>query len=361
MKPTPPRRIVIEREVADGWLAQSLAASLPGVPIEIVERVSDDATHDPDLLEVVTYRGRFVRQCPGTRHYFCCDYRILHFGLQCSLGCSYCILQAYLNNPNLRLFGNIEDLFDELGRELDANPDKLYRVGTGEFTDSLLLDPFTGLTRRLVPYFAGRRNAVLEIKSKTDFVGNLAGLEHGGHTVVAWSLNSAAVRKREESRTAPLSDRLRAARVCSDEGYFAAFHFDPMIPHRNWREGYGETLDRLMSAVDPSRVVWISLGAFRYMPDLKKIIASRHPGTNIQYGEFIRGLDDKMRYYRDIRVELYAFMVERLKRWDPDLCVYLCMEGKDVWEDAFGFSPEDRGGLPAMLDLAVLQRMGIAP
>jgi spore photoproduct lyase len=351
----------MEREVADGWLAGSLQRNLPDAAVRVVERVPDNAPHDPDLLEVVMYRGRFMRECPGTRHYFCCGYRILHFGLQCSLGCTYCILQAYLNNPNLRLFGNTEAMFGELERELEEHPGVLHRIGTGEFTDSLLLDPYTGLTRRLVPFFAGRGNAVLEIKSKTDFIGNLLELKPGGHTIVGWSMNSARVRTREESRTAPLADRLRAARTCSDAGYYLAFHFDPMIPHANWREGYGATLDRIFAAVDPSRVVYVSLGAFRFMPDLKRTIALRHPKSTIQYGEFIRGLDEKMRYYRDIRVELYVFMVERLRRWDPDLCVYLCMEGGDVWEDAFGFTPDARGGLSAMLDLAVHDRMGIAP
>jgi len=35
------------------------------------------------------------------------------------------------------------------------------------------------------------------------------------------------------------------------------------------------------------------------------------------------------------------------------------MEGRDLWHEAFGFSPEERGGLPAMLDEAVRRRMGI--
>jgi spore photoproduct lyase len=66
-----------------------------------------------------------------------------------------------------------------------------------------------------------------------------------------------------------------------------------------------------------------------------------------------------MRYFRDIRVELYSLMVERIKKTDPGICTYLCMEGKDVWKDALGFSPDDVGGLPSMLDNAVKERMKI--
>jgi spore photoproduct lyase len=354
-----PGRIIVEADVADSPLLATLRSRLPEAAVEVVDRISDRDSFDSEVLEVVRFRGRFLKACPGTRHYFCCDYRILHFGLQCTLDCTYCILQAYLNQGNLRLFGNTGEMFDELSAELQAHPDTLYRIGTGEFTDSLLLDPWTGLSRTLVPFFARQTNAVLELKTKTTSIENLIDLEHEGHTIVAWSLNSPAVRKREESKAAPLKDRIDAARRCSDLGYWLAFHFDPLIEHDNWREGYGEIIERLFEKVDSDRVVWISLGAFRFMPDLKSIVQRRHPKSRIPYGEFIRGLDDKMRYFRDIRVDLYSFVLDRIKKAAPNVCVYLCMEGRDIWREVFGFSPEEIGGLPAILDRAVKEKMKV--
>jgi spore photoproduct lyase len=355
----PPERIVVEREVADSTLVSNLRRRLGGAVFQVVERVDARGEHDPGLLEVVSFKGRFLKSCPGTRHYVCCGYRILHFGVQCNLGCTYCILQAYLNQPNLRLFGNTDQLFHEIAAELDAHPRMLHRIGTGEFTDSLLLDPWTGFSSQLVPFFAARPNGVLELKTKTSFVENLADLNHGGHTIVAWSLNAGHIWTHEESRTATLRERLDAARRCAEWGYRLAFHFDPMIVHGDWRQGYGETLGRLFESVSPDAIVWISLGAFRFMPELKEVIRSRHPRSRIPYGEFIRGLDDKMRYFRDIRVELYSFMVESIRKVAPGICVYLCMEGAEIWREAFGFSPEEKGGLPAMLDRAVKERMKV--
>lgn len=357
MRMKPPSKIVVEEKVAATPLVSALKSRLPASAWQVVDQIPAIRAREPGVLEVVHFRGRFLKSCPGTRHYLCCGYRILNFGVQCTLDCTYCILQTYLNQPHPRLFGNVEDLFQELAEELALHPDTLYRIGTGEFTDSLLLDPWTGFSRQLVRFFAGRTNAVLELKTKTNFIGNLKDLDHGGRTIVAWSLNAENLMRSEEARATSLRERLEAARRCAEWGYRLAFHFDPMIHHQNWREGYGAVLDRLFAAIDPQRVVYISLGALRFMPELKTIIAARHPASRILSGEFIRGLDGKMRYFRDIRVELFRFMVDRLRSIDPGLCVYLCMEGRDIWREAFGFSPDEREGLPAMLDRAVTVRM----
>ncbi len=115
MRSIPPGRIILEAEVAASPLVAALKSRLPLSVFQVVERIPDRQAYDPDVLEVVAFRGRLLKSCPGTRHYFCCGYRILHFGVQCSLGCTYCILQAYLNQPNLRLFGNTEEILTAVG------------------------------------------------------------------------------------------------------------------------------------------------------------------------------------------------------------------------------------------------------
>ncbi len=359
MHSSPPEKIIVERSVAQSPLVKRLRQALPHVPLEVVEKVKDAQKEEPGVLEVVAFRGRLLKSCPGTRHYLCCGYQILHFGTQCTLDCTYCILQAYLNEPNLKLFGNEDEVFTALDGELQAHPDTLYRIGTGEFTDSLLLDPWTRFSREVIPLFSRRPNAVLELKTKTTFVDNLQDIEHGGHTIVGWSLNTRSVQRSEEPKAASIEERLEAARRVARWGYFLAFHFDPMIEHKNWRRGYAETIEKLFQAVDPGRIVWISLGAFRFMPPLKPIVQKRHPRTRILYGEFIRGLDQKMRYFRDIRVELYAFMWEAIRKHAPQTCVYLCMESEDIWREAMGFSPLEKEGLPKMLDDAVRTKMSV--
>jgi spore photoproduct lyase len=299
-------------------------------------------------------RGIFFKPCPGTREYRCCGYQVLNIGMNCPMDCVYCILQAYLNNPWLSFFVNIDDLFTELDQALDAEPERFFRIGTGEFTDSLALDSLTRLSPRLVEYMAGRTNAVLELKSKCVSIANLEGLDHRGRTLVAWSLNSPPIMDREELRAASLDERLAAAVRCAEWGYQLAFHFDPIILHPGWQDGYRYTIDRLFATVPAEAIAWISLGALRYLPALKQIAGLRFPASRFFYQEFIDGLDGKRRYFRSERVAMYRFILEELRRRaHARTCLYFCMENDTIWREVFGFTPEEQGGLPAMLDRSV--------
>ncbi len=299
-------------------------------------------------------RGAFFKPCPGTREYICCDYQVLNIGMNCPMDCVYCILQAYLNNPWISFFVNIEDLFAELDQGLAAYPDHFFRIGTGEFTDSLALDSITHFSKRLVRYMRDKPNAVIELKTKSVVVDNLAGLDHNGRTIVAWSLNSPEIMAKEELRTASLEERLDAAVRCAEWGYRLAFHFDPIIYHQGWQEGYRYTIKKLFARVPAEAICWISFGALRYLPSLKHITADRFPASRFFYQEFVEGLDGKFRYFRPQRVAMYKFILAELKKYvHADTCMYFCMENDVIWNEVFGFTPDDHGGLPVMLDRAV--------
>ena len=86
------------------------------------------------------------------------------------------------------------------------------------------------------------------------------------------------------------------------------------------------------------------------MPALKSIIMRRHPKSRILAGEFVPGIDGKMRYFKPIRIGMYGLMAEMLGKWHVDLGLYLCMESHDVWQKGLGWSPKDTAGLSSFLD-----------
>lgn len=318
------------------------------------EAYAENLTSGKRQLFLCRNRGIFFKPCPGTSAYRCCGYQVLNTGTNCPIDCAYCILQAYLNTPWLMFHVNIGDMYDELERKLAANRQQFFRIGTGEFTDSLAIDRLTCLSRTLVPLIGRMENAVLELKTKSAVIDNLQGLDHRGRTIVAWSLNSPAIMKSQEIRSATLTERLDAARQCAAWGYRLAFHFDPIIDHPGWEEGYRETIDRLFETVPASAIAWISLGALRFIPSLKEIGILRFPSTKIYCHEFIQGLDGKSRYFRPHRVALYKVIYDLLKqRAAASTCIYFCMESDEIWREVTGRTPEESGGLPAMLDRAI--------
>ena len=119
-------------------------------------------------------------------------------------------------------------------------------------------------------------------------------------------------------------------------------------------------LKQLFAHVSPENIVWISLGSFRFMPALKPVIQKRFPDSKIIYGEFISGLDGKMRYFKPLRIELYRKIASFIKEYAPETTIYLCMEDDETWQKSLGFVPADYGGLPKILDESAAKKCGLA-
>ena len=344
-------KIYIDKQVIQLPAVNAITSRI-NAPVEVVNDPASgyrliSGSKDPvqtgkQVLFLTRNNGAFLKDCPGTRMYRCCGYKILHIGTFCNMDCSYCILQAYFHPPVLQFFVNHEDLFRELENMFSGH--QICRVGTGEFTDSLLWEAWTDLSKLLVPRFAEQYRAVLELKTKTTAIQALKGLHHNRKTIVSWSLNTGRVIAREERFTASLAARLRAAAKCESWGYPLGFHFDPLIVYPGCEQDYRKVIEQIFLHVSAENIVWISLGTLRFMPDLKTIIQNRFPDSKIVYGEFIPGLDGKMRYFKPLRIALYRKMVSWIQEFAPRVRIYFCMEDDEVWQKSIGFSPGDKGG-----------------
>jgi len=350
------KRTIVEIGSEINPMGRNIMGRIPHEPFEKPVNVTARDNMGKDTLHLLSYKGDFLKPCPGTKEYICCGYQILNVATNCPLDCSYCILQSYfLNQPHLRIHVNLEENLPRILEFIDRDPDEIVRVGTGEFADSLALDPLTRWTDVLMQPFSIRKNTVLEFKTKTIQIEGLLSSPYRDRIIVSWSLNSPLISATEEKGAATLKQRLEAARRCQDEGFVVSFHFDPLIPHKGWREGYLKTIDLMDQYLKPKGIIWISMGSLRFMPDLKPIIRKRHPGTSILDGEFITGLDGKIRYFKPIRIELYHFMRQHLEKWYSDPGLYLCMESDEVWEKSMGWSPLNSKGLKGFLDERVLK------
>ena len=360
MVPFQIEKIYLDEKAEKDSVSQTILKALPNVPVEKVQdkralikqffSMPDPIGTGKKHLLITHFYGRHLKPCPGTSNHICCGYYVINAISNCPMDCSYCVLQGYLNNPFLNLYTNWDDLLQEIEAFLSSNNQSLLRLGTGELSDSLALESIFPFSQMLIPFFSERQNGILELKTKSANVNHLLHLNHRGKTVVSWSLNPPKMIEEEEMGTAPLKERIDAARRCQDKGYPLGFHFDPLIYHEGWEKEYQQTVHQLFKQIDPKRVVWISLGGFRYPPKLKAIAEERFPKTKVFLGELFPGRDAKFRYLQEIRVEMYQKMVGWLKEVHPDLFIYLCMESKEVWEKVFCWAPQNSRHLNQMFE-----------
>ena len=342
-------RVVVDREVLERRFTRLLAERLPPGMGLTVRRPGDPRPPGRRTLHVCREPGRFLKPCPCSPGVVRCGYRVLTLGFQCPFRCTYCFLRFYAPDEPLTVYANLEDAGREL-REAARAWDGPVRLGTGEFTDSLALDPWTGHARWLREQVAGLPGVLLELKTKSDRVEGLLELPPLPNLVAAWSLNPPERIRADEPGTAPLEARLRAAAAVARAGYRVAFHFDPVVLEEGWEEAYRGVVEALFDAVDPGRVAWVSLGTLRFPRRFLERWGPALRGRRAFFGELVPGTDGKLRYFWPLRLGAYRFLHRELRRLGgEDLRIYLCMETREMWAAALGTEPGPEGDVERWL------------
>jgi len=348
-----PERILIDKAVSEEPLTRQICSRFQDVPTYEVKNYDwqkESRLNDPlknplsqgkKTLHLKYFQGTSIKACPGfSDNLVCCNYFTLDLIENCPFECTYCILQAFLNKPVITVHANLEDMLMQVRQRTSSQPETLFRIGTGEHSDSLALDKTLGINQHIIKFFAALPNALLELKTKSNQVEHLLELPHGGKTVISWSVNPQVIITKEELKTATLDERLNAARMASDAGYKVAFHFDPMIDYPDWEKGYQGLVEQIFDNISPDRIAWVSLGTLRYISSLKSIVDVRFPNSRVFLGEFVPAIDGKMRYLKKIRQRLYRNVQQKIQKLAPDVPTYLCMESSPLWKNSMTKQPE---------------------
>lgn len=310
-------------------------------------------------LQKVNYaeaKGNIVRNCPGTKHHICCGYKTIDLIEGCMLSCSYCILKAYINTPDIEIHRDIPYIISQLENTIDAEKDHILRFGTGELSDSLALDRKYRLNRPLLEFFGGKKKALLELKSKWAYITHLEPYLNP-YTVISFSLAPQRIIDREERRTSPLRKRLRTAKRAQELGCFVGLHLDPVIIYEGFEKDYAYLIEDIGRILDLKRVIWVSMGLLRFPPRLLDRFIEENR-KNLLYGEFIRGEDGKYRYIKHERIKVYRMLYELLKEKEGKLFVYLCMEREDVWQGVTGMTLHNNEDLIRLFDERIKKLYG---
>ncbi|MBP5617147.1 MAG: hypothetical protein J6X06_05105 [Elusimicrobiaceae bacterium] len=334
-RPFFPKTVYIETSVKDTPLAQRVRAAFPQA--EFKETDGKTQVGSPyfsnrlDTLFIHREKYDFLKPCPCSCGSAGCGYNLINLGFGCRFECEYCFLQQYQNLHAVLLPANVDEFLAKIdGAKFRCGPFDRPRIGSGEFTDSLVFDDLTQYSAQLVPFFRARPHLQFEFKTKSVNIGGL--LQAGGceNVVVSWSVNAAPITNLAEHFTPGLTARLQAACEVARAGYRLGFHFDPVVIYNGYQQDYARTVEEMAATLPHDKIAWISVGTLRFSRELKKAIETRFVHNTILDGEFLLDFDGKMRYSPAQRQEVYQFLVPLLRKTFPKAVVYLCMEDPQI-------------------------------
>ena len=334
-RPFEPKTVYIETSVKDLPLTARVRAAFPNAIFKETDGKtqvgSTDFSRRTETLLIHQEKYDFLKPCPCSCGSAGCGYNLINLGFGCRFECEYCFLQQYQNLHAILWPANIDEFLQKLDEgKFNKGPFDRPRIGSGEFTDSLVFDDITQYSQQLVPFFRARPQWQFEFKTKSVNIGGL--LNAGGceNVVVSWSVNSSKITDEAEHFTPNLTARLQAACEVARAGYRIGFHFDPVVIYDGYQQDYARTIQEMADTLPTDKIAWISVGTLRFSRELKKQIEMRFPQNFILDGEFLLDFDGKMRYGQNQRLEVYRFLVPLLRRTFPHAHVYLCMEDPQI-------------------------------
>jgi hypothetical protein len=215
------------------------------------------------------------------------------------------------------------------------NTSQKFLFCTGELADSLAEVNLYPVAPALVEDFAHRSGARLELRTKSDKVESLLGLDHRQKTTVAFSIMPQLHVTKYESGTASLVARLRAARLCQDAGYPVALKFEPLILTPDWKQLYEDTLHLIALWLNVDTIHHVSVGCLRWSEQLAALqVFIKHYSSMLQSGtriEYRPGMFNGTAAWPD-RLEAYQWMRHLLRHHGIAARIWWSMEESDMIE-----------------------------
>lgn len=267
---------------------------------------------------------------PKTR---CCNLLTLDAVDNCGYGCSYCSIQSFFSDNRV--------VFDERLEEklaaLPIDPHRIYHIGTGQSSDSLMWGNSHRILDILTEFANSHPNVILELKTKSDNIRHLLSREVPPNVICTWSLNTPTIISYEEPGTASLERRLRAARQAVEHGIVVGFHLHPIIHYTDWQEDYADIVHQICSLFQPEQVAMLSLGTLTFTKRVARKIRERGIASKILKMELVES-DGKLSYPEEMKLELFSHLYHCFPSgWHDQVFFYLCMENHRLWKPVFGF------------------------
>ena len=298
------------------------------------ERGMDKLMEERNVLLLRDRKSPFIEQFQHPLGRCAKFYKLTAYN-NCNFWCEYCYLYlTFRTCPVSTHFVNYDRMFKDIVKfDRQSIPDALRVLNLGELGDPLAVDDVTGLSEQLVPFMPRHApHTKLLFLTKSDCVRNLLEMQHGGQTIVSFSINTDQVWQHLEHRTPSPTDRLKAARKVKDAGYEVRLRIDPVVRYSTWEKDYHRLTEMIFDHVEPSRV---KIGEYSPAQGLSSHIKTRFPESSLLKinGSLIVEAG-KLRYPRGCRIEMFRVIVDGIHHCDKKVQIALCKETPQVWKAA---------------------------
>jgi len=251
----------------------------------------------------------------------------------CNFWCEYCYLYlTFRTQPVSTHFINYEKMYDEIVKFDGLNIPKSLRVlNLGELGDPLAVDYITGFAKQIIPFMPEHALGTrLLFLTKSDCVDDILSLNHGGQSIISFSVNTDAVFQQLEHRTASPDSRLIAASKVQKAGYEVRLRIDPVIFYSTWEKDYIALVEKIFEYVRPAR---ITIGEYRPSNGLANHISARFPeSVLLKVNKSLVREGKKLRYPEDLRIRMFRTIIEAIKKYRSDIDIALCKEQPEIWK-----------------------------
>ena len=289
----------------------------------------------PDVNTDFLSPDRIMGRCPCPRdgeQTRCCNLSTLDAVQQCAFACSYCSIQSFYSQNEIRVLSDLKQHLENMVLEKGT-----WHIGTGQSSDSLLLGDDYGTLTALKAFAQKHPDVVIELKTKsarTDWIQ----MDLPRNMVATWSLNAGTPAQKEEHLAASPEARIEAARRCAQAGHPVGFHIHPMVFFKGWEEEYRNLVMALCDNIDPENTVMVGIGTLTFTKqNLRTLRESGRPTRVTQMplemiaGKYSYDLETKRRMFS----HLYSCFPSD---WKEKVFFYLCMEDPALWEPCLGRS-----------------------
>lgn len=259
----------------------------------------------------------------------CCKLRTLDAVMQCAFGCSYCSIQAFYNENEIKIVSNLEEKLDNL-----EITDDVWHIGTGQASDSLLLGDDYGTLSALSSFAEKHPDIVIELKSKSK--RDVFSHPWPKNMVFTWSLNAPTIIEKEEHFTASLIERLEDAEKARDNGNLVGFHIHPMFFFKGWEDEYKYVVDEITSRFSPSDILLIGIGTLTFTKAVIKRLREMGAESKVLEMELVDAAG-KYSYPLDKKEKMFKHIYSSFpKEYKDNIFFYLCMEDPSLWMKCLG-------------------------